>query len=363
MNLTWNGRFFLAIILLLYGIGILMVFDTSAAEIIEGEFARDWHIPFLKQFLIGIFSLITALFCYRIGLSQCLHHIPLLMGITGLFLVIVFIPSAVKGAHRWISLGGFHLQPSEFARLFYPPWILYLLRKKNLFWLWRFSGAMVPLFLILIEPDNGTALILFAALLTMLFLAKIPLRYWLIPMIGVIIVGGSCAMRMEHVKQRISVFLDPKSDLQGKGHQPYQAKIAVGSGGLFGRGFGNSLQKFRYLPEAKSDYIAAIIAEEYGFAGVVGIVALYMMLLLSGMRIAIESEDQDKMLLVSLMVLVLGMAAFINLGVGLGMLPSKGMNLPFISQGGSSLLASGAMVGFILSAAKQRMQHGISKEV
>ena len=352
--LCLNSRWLLAIVVLLYGIGMLMVFDTSAAEIIEGDFARDWHLPFFKQMLMGLLALGAGVSCFYYGLSRLSQNIPWIMGCTCILLCLVFIPHAVKGAHRWINIAGFPLQPSEFARLLFPVWLIWLLRAE-LHPLFKSVLALAPLVLILIEPDNGTALLLFASLLTALFLAGVPFRYWLLPIIAAGLIGGVCMSRMDHVKQRISVFLDPKSDLQGKGHQPYQAKIAVGSGGLLGRGFGESLQKFRYLPEAKSDYIAAIIAEEYGFVGLVGMVTLYMMLLVFGMRLSIESCTGDLSIIVALQILLLGMAAFINLGVGLGMLPSKGMNLPFVSQGGSSLIASSMMIGFILSAGRRKI--------
>jgi len=158
---------------------------------------------------------------------------------------------------------------------------------------------------------------------------------------------------MSHVPDRIRVYLNPELDLQGKGHQPHQARIAAGSGGLLGKGIGESLQKMDYLPEARSDYIAAIYAEEFGFIGMLGLIMLYMTIGGIGFAIAAKAPRIEGFYLVSILTFLICFQAFLNLGVVSGLLPSKGTNLPFFSHGGSSLMVNFIAIGLILSVAKK----------
>lgn len=196
----------------------------------------------------------------------------------------------------------------------------------------------IPLALILFEPDNGTVSILCLLLIILFFLSKIPLFYWAVPLFALMLVGAGLAYQMPHVQNRLEIYLNPELDLKGKGHQPHQAKIAAGSGQLFGRGIGESLQKLNYLPEARSDYIAAIYAEETGFLGILLLVALYVILSSCGFIIAIRSKRIEPFLLAAILTFLISIQAFLNLGIVSGLLPSKGMTLPFFSQGGSSLV-------------------------
>jgi len=163
---------------------------------------------------------------------------------------------------------------------------------------------------------------------------------------------------MPHVSDRIHVYLHPESDLRGKGHQPHQAKIAAGSGELWGKGLGESLQKLEYLPEARSDYIAAIFAEECGFMGMLGLIFLYMLIGFCGFYIANSALDREGFYIASIFTFLLCFQAFLNLGVVSGLLPSKGTNLPFFSQGGSSLLANMMGVCVILNIGRHPMKRG-----
>jgi cell division protein FtsW len=148
--------------------------------------------------------------------------------------------------------------------------------------------------------------------------------------------------------------LNPELDLKGKGHQPYQAKIAAGSGQLLGRGPGNSLQKLSYLPEAQNDYIAAIYAEEFGFLGIVTLIVLYMIIAYVGFYIAHICQDRNGLYFATAITFLICFQAFMNLGVVSGLLPSTGLNLPFFSQGGTSLMANIAGLGLLLNIAYQR---------
>jgi len=219
---------------------------------------------------------------------------------------------------------------------------------------WIILKISLPLFLILIEPDNGTVAIIMITLMALFFLCRAPLLYWLLPFAVLVSLGGIIAMQMPHVKYRIEVYLHPESDLLGRGHQPYQAKIAAGSGGLFGKGIGESLQKLNYLPEARSDYIAAIYAEEFGFVGVLFLVLLYLFIAYSGFHISVKAATKEGFYVGSVITFLISIQAFLNLGVVSGLLPSKGTNLPFFSQGGSSLLANCMAIALVMSAHRKK---------
>jgi cell division protein FtsW len=156
---------------------------------------------------------------------------------------------------------------------------------------------------------------------------------------------------MPHVSSRIKVYLHPELDIRGRGHQPYQAKIAAGSGQLLGKGLGESMQKLNYLPEARSDYLAAIYAEEFGFVGVLGLISLYLVITFAGFFIAIKARDKIGFYLALIMTFLISFQAFLNLGVVSGLLPSKGITLPFFSQGGTSLIVNLMALFLVLSVA------------
>ncbi len=212
----------------------------------------------------------------------------------------------------------------------------------------------IPLGLILVEPDNGTVAIVLSALMALFVLTRLRWVYWVLPLSVLLIGGAAVASQMSHVPDRIRIYLHPELDLQGKGHQPYQAKIAAGSGKALGKGFGESLQKMNYLPEARSDYIAAIYAEEFGFVGMLVLILLYVIVGFVGYSIAMACPDKEGFYLVSIFVFLLCFQAFLNLGVVSGLLPSKGTNLPLFSQGGSSLLVNFMAISVILNVNKRK---------
>ena len=162
---------------------------------------------------------------------------------------------------------------------------------------------------------------------------------------------------MPHVKTRLADLFSPRnSTSEGKGHQPHQAKIAAGSGKLLGRGLGESLQKLNYLPEASSDYIAAIYAEETGFIGVLALIALYIMFSYAGFVVASQATDLGAFFFASILTFLISLQAFLNLGIVSGLLPSKGMTLPFFSQGGTSLMVNMAILFILLDISRKSKQ-------
>lgn len=359
---TWNATSGCLIfcVLLLFSMGLLMVFNTTSSEILEHFDTKRAHFPLIKQLIHASAGFLLAYWIYRKDYHQFLKMVPLFFWVGCFLLVCVFIPKVgqtINGAKRWVGIGPVALQPSEFMKIFLPCYYLYYFtEQKKPFLLKSFLTILcllgLPIVLILFEPDNGTAGILLVTLVVMFYLTKVRWVYWGMPLSVFALVGGLFASKMYHVTQRIKVYLNPEMDLLGKGHQPYQAKVAAGSGGVFGRGLGNSLQKLNYLPEARSDYIAAIYAEEMGFVGVMFLIVLYMFIGYLGFKLALMAQDKQGFYLAAILTFMICFQAFLNLGVVSGLLPSKGTNLPFFSQGGSSLIANSIMIGFILNVAK-----------
>lgn len=351
---------FLVTLLLIFSLGLTMIFNTTSAEIIGKDVDIEPHFALLKQLMHGGIGLFFALLIYRFGVNRLVQYAHIFFFFSILLLIAVFLPTIgiqLNGAKRWINLGIVSLQPSEFVKITLPLFYLKLyFREKGeisfkTFAKWQIL-LMLPIFLIALEPDNGTAAILLATLVIFYFLSNIRLLYWMLPILVATITAGTLALSMKHVNDRIYVYLHPEADILGKGHQPYQAKIAAGSGGLFGRGLGESLQKLNYLPEARSDYIAAIYAEEFGFIGIALLIVLYALLALLGFRIALQTKDPHGYFLATIFTFVLSLSTFLNLGVVSGLLPSKGTNLPFFSHGGSSLWTNTFMVAILMNIAR-----------
>ena len=340
-------------------LGLLMVFNITSAEVIEkGEVT---YIPLLKQTCYIFFGLVVAHLFYKKGYQYFLSKGAAIYLILIVLLISVFIPKiglCINGSHRWINFFGLSLQPSEFVKLGYPIFYLYLLKRSDNnptfkgFCFWQIF-LLLPICLILIEPDNGTAFILIITMILLYFITKVRMTYWLIPTCVFCVMLLSAALSMPHVTARITSYVNPESDILGKGHQAYQSKIAAGCGAFSGRGLGQSIQKYHYLPEARSDYIAAIFAEEFGFLGIILLVSLYSLIAVMSFFIAFNTNDIYAHYLAVTYTFMISFGAFLNLGIVSGMLPSKGTNLPFFSLGGSSFLSNLLMVSMILSIHKK----------
>jgi cell division protein FtsW len=345
---------------ILFSFGLLMIFNTTAAEIIDRSLKTDTHTVIFKQGLYGVLGLAVGYALYRWGYESLLRYSPLGLILGTLLLILLFVPGigqTVNGARRWIGIFGYSFQPSECIKLLIPAVYIHWSTKNREITFKNFYQMIflliLPLGLILLQPDNGTTMIILSTLPVLFWLTKVKWRYWALPLSVLMGLAGVGAYNMPHVHDRIHIYLHPELDLKGKGHQPHQAKIAAGSGGLFGRGIGESLQKLNYLPEARNDYIAAIYAEETGFVGILGVIALYMTFTFAGFLVAIRARDQEGFLLASILTFLISIQAFLNLGVVSGLLPSKGMTLPFFSQGGTSLLVNFIALFILLDIARK----------
>ncbi len=360
LNLSKISFVLFSLVSLIFVFGLIMVFDTSAAEIIDLGSSRSIYSAIGKQIICAFLGFILGFAVWILGYHTVIKlSFPLLCFFTFL-LVLVFVPGVgviANGARRWVGFSGFSIQPSEFVKYLIPIYYIseFLKTGEEGLTLRQFLKLIgkisIPMLLILIEPDNRTTGIIGLTLLIMLGLTRVKFRYWALPMGILMVVGVTAAYHVPYVTKRIHVYLHPELDLKGKGHQPYQAKIAVGSGGLFGKGPGESLQKLNYLPEAQNDYIVAIFAEEFGFLGVLVLIIAYMIITYFGFYIAINAKDIAGVLIASSMTFLISIQAFMNFGVVSGLLPSTGLNLPFFSQGGSSLWANIVAIVLILHVA------------
>lgn len=352
-------------IALIFSLGLIMVFNTSSAEVLDRSLNKNLNYALLRQIVYACVGCLCAILIWKIGYDHLLHlSFPLLLcGIV--LLLVVLVPglgSARGGAKRWIMMGGFSFQPSELVKYLMPmAYIEYITTRKqgviNFLSFLKIAALLaVPILLIAIEPDNGTAAVMGASLLPLFYLSGIQVKYWAVPVLVLMAICSVAAFQLPYVKARIEVYLHPELDVKGKGHQPHQAKIAAGSGKLFGRGVGASLQKLTYLPEAQNDYIAAIYAEEFGFLGMVFLLFLYLLFAYAGFFIAIEAPNLSAQLLAMVITFLISLQAFLNLGVASGLLPSKGINLPFFSQGGTSLVANITAIALLLHIAKKSDQ-------
>ena len=345
---------------LILAMGLMMVFNTSSAEILDRALQKSTHQALLKQLLYASIGCFVAYLSWQVGYKSLLKlALPLLILCT-ILLVLVFVPGIGQmrnGAHRWIGVGSYTFQPSEFIKLIIPLYYIeYILSRQgaplSLRGFLKIGAILaIPLLLVMIEPDNGTAVVIGLSLLPLFFITHIPFRYWALPFILLFVLGGIVAYNLPYVRARIAVYLNPELDLKGKGHQPHQAKIAAGSGKLFGKGPGSSLQKLDYLPEAQNDYIAAIFAEEFGFLGISMLIIFYMLIGYAGYNIAFHARDKEGCYLATAMTFLICLQAFLNLGVVSGLLPSKGVNLPFFSQGGTSLMTNIIGIAILLEIA------------
>jgi len=336
--------------------GLLMV--GSASNYIALEYSTDpsaflWK--HLIHLLLGFGALVAALsFRYR-QLDDRRVVMTLLGGCLVSLLLVLAMP-AVSGAHRWIPIGPMNLQPSEFAKLFTVVFMAYALSRKDD----RNSDAWaVPLpcfvvvgtlaFLVFIEPDLGSAVMLVFTACLMIFVAGLSWK-------AIAALGGLGAvgfvfgvLAKDYRLARIKSFLDPSADALGTSFQLNQSLIAVGSGGLTGTGLGQGQQKAFFLPAVHTDFIFSVIGEELGLLGTGAVLIAFLMIFWRGMRAALRAPDRFGFYLALGITNLLVVQALINMGVCLGLLPTKGLPLPFISYGGSSLLASMAGIGLLLN--------------
>lgn len=350
----------LGLVFIVAGIGVVAVYNSSSIYSLE---TYNNSMRFLKlhmiYLLVGITAMVTLMHV-KPSFVRKLVYPGYLLGLV--LLAVVLLPEVGKevgGGRRWISVGGFSFQPSEFCKYMLVIYMAHFLFKKEdrmkSFWVGIFSpllagGAYVGL--ILAGPDLGTSFLVLAILFIMLFVGGARLRYLLGIGAGAAGLLALAIIKEGYRMDRITSFLDPWKDPLGSGYQAVQSFMAFGLGGIYGSGLGNSSQKLLFLPQAHTDFIFSIIAEEFGFIGVVTLIALFLMILGRCVRISMRTEDPFSKYMVFGFTALITLQAALNMGVAVGLLPTTGLTLPLVSYGGSSLVSTLAAFGIILSVSR-----------
>ena len=337
--------------------GVVMVY--SASSVMADKRFHDGFFFLKRQGLFALLGFALMLGTMRINYQFWRKLAAPILLTCIVLLVLVLIPGiggSAGGASRWIKLPGFNLQPSEMAKIALIMYMAYSLDRKQ-DKIKKLGPGFVSYMLILVvmlglllkQPDMGSALTLAAVAIIMLFAAGTRLVY----IISIFLMSMPflyfLVMNVAYRKRRILAFLDPWQDPQNSGFQIIQSWLALGTGGVFGQGLGEGKQKLFYLPEAHTDFILSVVGEELGFLGVIVIIGMFFLLVQRAMRIAVAAPDTFGRFLALGIAVLFGIEASVNMGVVTGLLPTKGLALPFISYGGSSLLISLFAVGILLN--------------
>ena len=351
-------------VLLSIGLALLvggLVILASASISVSDNAVGDPFYYVQRQVIAALIGAAAAFICLFIPMSVWRNLGPLMLLIALALLVVVLIPGvgyAVNGSTRWLRIGVMNIQVSEPARLCLILYIAGYLVRQNKSLREQFSGFLRPMLvlslacgLLLAEPDFGAAIVLLATALAMLFVAGARVLDFLLFFSATIVSMAGLAITSPYRLQRLTAFLDPWSDPFNSGFQLTQSLIAIGRGEWFGVGLGSSVQKLFYLPEAHTDFVFAVFAEEFGLFGSLLLIALFFGLLWRIFKLSIRAANAERFFEAYLTVGLgtwLGLQAFINVGVNMGLLPTKGLTLPLISYGRSSLIIAMISIGLLL---------------
>jgi len=352
--------------ILLMAAGLVMVYSTSAMISIV-QYGDSYHFV-VRQ---GIYVAVSGLFIWYLMHND--YHILksfykiILLGII-ILMFLVFIPHIgidAGGSRRWVNLRIFSIQPSEFLKIFYIVYLAAFLEKRkdildknpySLIFISPFIFMGILDLLLLKEPDFGTSFILFVITFIMLFAGGVTLIYLILTAVFGSVASYFLIFTVTYRRDRILAFLHPFQDKSGIGFQIIQSLYAFARGGFFGVGLGNGKEKLFFLPTPYSDFIFSTVGEELGFIGVFIFIILYLLMAYRGLKIAIHAPDLFGTYLAYGITCLIALSAFINIGVVLDLLPTKGLALPFISYGGSSLLASCIGIGILLNISSQSLK-------
>lgn len=350
-----------AVVVALLGFGLMMVFSASAIEATV-SYQDPYH--FLKrQGAFMAVGLITMWLLSHLDYNRYQRFTYVILGGVSLLMIlsVVGFGHSGGGAARWLKLGPIHVQPSEMAKVALVLWLAYSLAKKQ-DRVKTFKVGMLPhlimagllMLLCLKQPDFGGAAVLLFLTFTLLFVAGAQIGYLLL--VGAIgfALAGWLVRFTAYRWERMLAWSQMAEHRQDLAYQPFQSVMSFGSGETFGVGIGQGLQVL-YLPEAHTDFIAAIIGEELGFVGILGLCAVYVFIVSRGVRIALLAEDEYGSYIAFGLSAFFGVQALINLAVAMAMLPTKGLTLPFVSYGGSSLLVNCGAMGILLNISRPRL--------
>lgn len=348
--------------LLLVGLGLVIIY--SASSFLAAQKMGDSYYFLKKQAIFSLIGLCTMIIAKNIPTEVYRRLVYPAMFVSIVLLVMLLIPgigTKAGGASRWLRFGGISFQPSELAKLSLAFYLAYSMSKKGP-QMAVFTKGMLPhlivagifMGLIILQPDMGTCIIIGCWLLILLFIGGANLLHLLSLLLLSLPAVFWFIWRADYRLKRWRAFLNPWKDPQGLGFQIVHSFLAFGSGGIFGVGLGNSKEKLFYLPEPHTDFILSILAEELGLVGFTAVVILFAILVMRGIKIALDARDLYSSYLAMGVSCLLGLQVLVNMGVVMGLLPTKGLTLPFISYGGSSLVISMLDVGILLSISARR---------
>lgn len=356
-----NPDFVLIIVTLsLLAVGLIMVYSASAVWA-DYKFGDSFFFA-KRQMLFAALGVAAMFFIMNVDYWTWRTWAKVLLIVCFLLLVLVLIPGIGmerNGSRSWIGVGAFSIQPSEFIKLAMIAFLAKFLSEQQKYITTVKKGLLPSLTLvgtafamIMLQPDLGTGTVMFATCLVMIFIAGARIAHFAV--LGLIGIGGFVALVLSapYRMARITSFLDPWEDPLKSGFQIIQSLLAIGPGGLFGLGLGESRQKFFYLPEPQTDFIFAIIAEELGFIGGSFVLLLFALLLWRGIRIALGAPDLYGSFLAVGIISMIAIQVMINIGVVTGLMPVTGITLPFLSYGGSSLTLMLMAVGVLLNISR-----------
>lgn len=354
---------FMMLALLLLMIGLVMVLSSSYARAyydLEGQTGGNPTFYFVKQLGFAVGGVVVMIVCSWVPLKVYRRFSPLVLLVAIALLLFVFLIGRIaNGAQRWLKIGSITIQPSEIAKIgiimFYADWICRVRGDIK-----SFRRGILPLgaalvvvcVLIATEPHWSALLIIVILALVMLFVGGLPLKWFIGGGVAVGSVMLIAVTMFDYVRNRLSAWLDPFADAAGSGWQVVQSLYAIGSGGLFGLGLGNSRQKYLYLPEEHNDYIFSIVCEELGFIGAMLILALFALLIIRGYWLAMHARGRYGRLVCVGITTLFALQVILNVAVCTNLLPSTGISLPLFSYGGTALLLQMAEIGIILAVSR-----------
>lgn len=362
MNNSNNGlekltNYFLINVFFLILFGVIMVFSASymyATENMGNSYfflTKQLIYIFLGLSVAFVFSKLKILYLYKQAyrINAFFAFLVTLTLIPGLSVVI-------KGSRRWLNLGFMNLQPGEFLKYtlmlaairYFENFNSYTPKQRMIY----LAGLVYPLAVFILQPDFGTFFISATIIGFIAFLSSFPRRYFYSTVVLGLIGAFGILLAAPYRVKRVLAFLDPWADPRGSGFQIIQSFLAFANGSFFGQGLGNSNEKLFYLPEAYNDFIFSVVGEELGFIGVFGTAIMFVGFIFIGFKIAISIKSRVGSIMISTIIFAIGFQAFLNMGVVLGVLPTKGLNLPFISYGGSSMVANLGALGLIMACIK-----------
>jgi len=348
-------------VLILLSMGLIMVFSASAPTA-ERDYSDVYYL-IKKQLRFAVLGVIAMLLAANYEYRKYGRKTVLaLMGASIVMLVLVLVPGIgkeVNGSRRWIEIGSYQFQPSEMAKMALILFLSFYLSKRKRPLNTLLGDLMPYLFvvglisvLLLLETHLSQTVIMISISIIILFVAGAKVKHFLLLVAPVGAVLVAVIMFTDYMAPRINAYLYPWSDPKGDGWQTIQSLYAIGSGGLFGRGLGQSMQKFLWIPEPQNDYIFAILAEELGFIGVVAVLLLFMILIWRGIKIAVHAPDVYGSLIATGVTALIAVQSLFNVAVVTNTVPPTGVSLPFFSSGGTSLVFFMVEVGILLNISR-----------